>query len=578
MKTFRIVFALALSALMVASCAYEYPMPKIKTNPKMALSGLQKFHTISIYDEQEIPITVNRTYGVSKELSLPLVINEDILNEYNTVYGTSLKMMEPSLYTLPESVTFGKNTQSADAVLKVRVKDLIAKVGAADAEEYVIPLQFGAEDGAAEIEDAGAMGSIIVALNISDPTIKVIQSENKLSFVSISKAKQSVTLLAEANFNTLDEDKVSFKVDESRIAEYNTANGTEYKALDSGYYDIKRPSFDGSSNTLSVNVEFDCASIGGNDSFLVPLVLEQSQNYVIEQSEPLYVIVSMTDFKVWIVKESDYQVIQPLSGKGELEVQINAPIDEDLTVRLKYDSASLMTYFASIGTMLDSMDASMIEVGDAVIPAGSQSCRIEYSFDLSSMGWDTGNEQMACLEIDSSLLPEGTKIDGKPAWFSAERSRRGDYTVTPLDSGEFTNGPFRNDGETVMYNNTWRMMVGRIWLVSENPKQAASSISKTHGQKYAVCYSDKWTDGWLYFDVSGTEVAGKPGCYALVNMQDRGCWWNPEANDGNGNWEGDGDWVTYNSSYFDATNGSFYFDFVIDNGNTPYEMGFIFTR
>lgn len=576
MKTFRIITAFALSAMLAASCAYEYPMPEIQTDPELEAAGLQRFPTISIYDEQVIDLSVKRTFGVSKDLSFPLTVNEDILNEYNAVYGTAYKLMDASLFTVPENVVFEPNTQKTNVPVKVRVKELIAKVGAANAADYAIPLSFG--QGETDMADAGSMGQVIVMLKIDQPTVDVVDDSYELFFVSISKAKQSVTLNATANFTTLAASKVSYKVDESKVAEYNAANGTSYKVLDSKYYTIKPSAFDAEAMTLATDVEFDCASIGGNDSFLIPLVFDQKEGYTVNQAEPLYVVVQMTDFKVWVVKENKYDVIRPQSGHGELEVRINAPIEQDLEINLVYNTASMIYYFASVGMELPTMDPSLLSSEKAVIPAGSQSCMVPYSLDLSAMEWDAGGAQWACLEVDKSSLPEGSTVDGLPAWFSAERTRRGDYTVTALDEGEFKNGPFRKEGQGYSFNNTYRTMAGKIWLVSENPKQAAGSIKTVHGQKYAVNYADKWSDGWLYFDVADEEIEGKPGCHALIHMQDRGCWWNPELNDGEGGWEGAGDWITYNSSYFDENNGSFYFDFVQDNANTAYEMGFIYTR
>lgn len=563
MKTIYTIAAFAAALMLAAGCAYEYPMPEILPDPELSVTGLQRYPTISIYDEQDITLTVNRTFGVSKAMSIPLVLDEAILDEYNTVYSTDIKLMDSQFYTLPESVEFGEHSKTAKAVVKVKVKDLIAAVGTDGAANCAIPIRFGESD--TKFEDAGTMGKMMAMLKIDNPKVNVDVEDYNLYFVSISKAKQTISLSAQANFSTLKADKVTFSADASKVEEYNAAHGTSYSLLDSKYYSVKPAVFDEQAGLLSTDIEFDCASIGGTDTYILPLTFSQNEGYEVAQGAPIYVVVQMTDFKVWVVEGGN--VLNSLSGSGEVEVRINAPIEQDLSVKLFYDPESIEMYNAMTGIEHATMAVQTVSAPEVVIPAGSQSCKVAYKLDLSDMPWDEGVARMSCLEVDPATMPEGTIIDGKPVYFSAERSRRGEFAVIELEEGAFKDGPFQ-DESSYAYNNGYRFMVGKIWLTSENPP-ANRFCSYAQGQKYTVQYSDKWSDGWLFFDVSDEQMPDKPGCYPLINLQDR---------TGMAETHNNSDDVTYNCSYFNENSGAFYFDFVIDNHSTAYEMGFVFTR
>ena len=102
---------LLLAGVTVASCTDELPRPDVVPDPAFSLSGLQKTATISSYETTDVTVTVERTYGVSKELMLNLSVDGAEIDSYNEIYSTGFRQMDSKYYTMPESVTFAPNTQ-----------------------------------------------------------------------------------------------------------------------------------------------------------------------------------------------------------------------------------------------------------------------------------------------------------------------------------------------------------------------------------------------------------------------------------------------------------------------------------
>ena len=86
-----------------------------------------------------------------------------------------------------------------------------------------------------------------------------------------------------------------------------------------------------------------------------------------------------------------------------------------------------------------------------------------------------------------------------------------------------------------------------VKLASENGK------NPKNGQKYYAQYK-RFTDQDIYFDIDTNEIAGKPGCYAIINLIDR---------------EGAQDKITNNNSYYDSVNDILYIDFVTESNGAP---------
>lgn len=135
----------------------------------------------------------------------------------------------------------------------------------------------------------------------------------------------------------------------------------------------------------------------------------------------------------------------------------------------------------------------------------------------------------------------------------------GNYTATPAEA------VFEKTYYKWMETNSAEP-TPKDWQLNGNYRQMTNVIAAAAGapagQKYQICYSTKWADGILFFDVLPIPVAGKSCCWWLGNMKDRAT---------------GGDSVSQNASYFDSSNGTVVFDFTIDNNNTVFEMSYVHT-
>lgn len=100
---------------------------------------------------------------------------------------------------------------------------------------------------------------------------------------------------------------------------------------------------------------------------------------------------------------------------------------------------------------------------------------------------------------------------------------------------------------------------GNTWTdgtYGSNPMSfTAVTASTEEGPKWITNYNKYGLT--LYFDVDGTELAGKPGCYALTNFMDRGP---------SNQWK---DKIVDHGSYYDSTTGQIVFKIVIESSSAP---------
>lgn len=172
-------------------------------------------------------------------------------------------------------------------------------------------------------------------------------------------------------------------------------------------------------------------------------------------------------------------------------------------------------------------------------------------FDFAICGyWSTSTYNYTLYKEDPAF-PSGIDITGS-------------YTATPQETGAFGGRYYKwvekdPSAETLIdktyqLNGLFRNMAGEVTLAGG---------ASANGQKYKVCYSDLWTDGILFFDVLPLAAEGHPGCWTLGNFQDRAS---------------GGDIISGNNSFYNPSNGSLVFDFVIDNNNTVYEISAILSK
>ena len=539
---------LLLAGVTVASCTVELPRPDVVPDPAFSLSGLQKTATISSYETTDVTVTVKRTYGVSKELMLNLSVDGAEIDSYNEIYSTGFRQMDSKYYTMPESVTFAPNTQKAEFVVTIKTAELVRDNGKG-AENLLIPVVL--TGASMEVADFGSMESILIGLTTSEPTIivDVPETPEVLSFLSIDPLDQTVTIKAGTNFNNLDTKRVSIKIADDKVAEFNAANGTSYEPIPSSCYKVSDGTFNPEQMTFEDVISFSSKGMAEGKEYLCPIVLEQTGGYVVEQSSPVYVIASLTSLRAWTPEAVGKQVL-PSYRKGSVTIQMNAPLSNDLQVSFKYDPEAVSAYNAANGTSYKTFDVSKVSVGEASIKAASKKATVEFAVDASAMPYDGEDAYMVALTVDQDKFPKGTLFDEgrQTVFFEVVKTITGDYVKTVEGVQWEFNLTVGEDATFVAANKGGGETTQKVTAFTENEtgyNSFSNRIDFTAGsahegvpQRYYIIYGGKWKDGVILFDLS--EEPDKDGFYRMVNVSDR---------------RTDDDWI-WNKSRFNPADGS----------------------
>lgn len=540
MKQFFKILMSAALALPFGGCDVEYSDIDILPDPVFEQNGLYTINTISIYDDFETVINVARTAGLSKEVDLKIAIDESLLTEYNELYNTDYKLLETQFYEIPEALHLASTVKSADISVLVRPKALVAAKGMAAANNTLLPVRITSVS--VPVEDGGSMMQALLRLNIVDPVIQVEMPEQmpQLEFIPTIPLPQEITLTATANFNTLDVAKIGYKVNESKVATYNEVHGTDYVLLPVQYYQIKEDSFDAETLLVESRIEFDCAAIGGEGTYLLPLELN-SGDYSVVQREPVYVVIQMSELKIWVTNGAD---LVKTSGKGKIRVQMNSPMIVAQPVDFVFEPEKVEAYNTEHGTSFKTLAVDKATITPTEIPAGSQYGELSFELDLSELDYDGADKYMVPLTIKSGSLVDGTTVTGPSTFYiEVNKTLKGTYDKTVW-------------GE----EKTNRVLKPAVFLAGEDGYALSRNDKK---QKYIINYNQTWAGGLIYFNVSDETVAGYPNRRVLVDFSDRP----NERVDGY-------DAIVDSGSYLDTETGDIYFNLRVMDGAYAATGGF----
>ncbi len=537
----KIFSAILLSGLVFASCEFQYPEPMVLPDPVFDTNGLQEYEAISIYEEVPIDLSISRVYGLSKKMELNVAIDESLITEHNQLYGSSYTLMPAEYYELPATAVFEANTKSTEVPVKVYVEQLVADKGLAAANNMILPIRMSSP--VEEIEDAATKGTVLMKMSIDTPKIEVdVPETSTLEFISAFPIKQTVKVAAQANFTTLDVQKVKFEVDETKVAAFNAANETNHVLLPANTYTIKEDAFNAEEMSLLSEIEFDCASLSEDNTYILPLVMTQTDVYEVTQTAPVYVVVELAELKISVVSGGELVTVK--NRKGVMTAVLNSPITSDFDVNFRYDAAKVAEYNAANGTSYEAPDASKITITPSVVPAGELQAEVAFEIDWADKPYDDGLSLLLPLTLDGIL--EGTTIIGeKTVYVELIKTLSGNWIVEEVETVH-----------RAAVSGTWGELVGStIWLADGvTPVDKVTKPASDANHKYVFVYGGGWTDGIMYFDVDfANEIEGKPGCHPIINMQDR-----VQAG-----WPGGYDTVTQYNCYFDGVNEEFHWDFTI---------------
>jgi len=532
---------------LLASCEFDHPEAVIYPDPVFGQSGLQQFATNAIYEDYIVEVPITRTCGLSQEVTLNLSVDAAVLDEYNEQYGAAYTLLGSDYYTLPASVTIPATVKEILVPVTIHPSELVDALGLEKANRTILPVRISGSS--VLTEESGTLGRVLLAPVVSKPEIDAVvpATTPELSFISTIPLTQDIVLTTLANFTTLDVSKVSYAPVMDKVQEYNTANQTNYLPLPENTFTIKEDVFDSETLEMKSTITFDCAKLGGINDYLLPVELTQKgTEYNIGQSGPIYIIVRLTELKV---KANDGgKVVTTATGKGELIVNINTPIPNEMSVNMTYDASQIAIYNENNGTTYKELDASKIKVTPSVISAGSMSGSVTYEIDILDLPYDA-DKYLVPLKIDASALASGTVVEEpSTVYVEVNKTLAGDYfseAWTPLVPGT-EDWSSRNVPTT------------RIYLSGENGK------SSQNGMKYYFVYGGvtQWADGIMFFDISDEPMPNHENCVKLINFQDR-----EQLNESTGQYVGYDSIL--NNSYLNLVTGEVVIDCIIQGYWAP---------
>ena len=528
---------MSLMALAVMACHVESPAILINPDPVFDKSGLYRISTISIYDNAETKITVSRNYGVSKEMELILGIDQSLLDKYNKLNGTDYELMPEKYYTVPESVKFGSHTKSSDLIVTINPKELSQDLGLDKANKYAIPVSI--IESTVEIDSKGGSAEVILIPEIVNPnlTVEIPEENKKLDFIKGVALSQNVILTSKINFVTLDPSAVEVAPDADAVNVYNTENGTDYTLLSSEYYSVGTGQLDEENMFYNIPVKFTCHEMNDDKIYLLPLNIKSSL-YNISQREPIYILVQLNVLKMWVVKSGEVLVTN--TGKGTVEVRMNAPITDNQPVDFVTDNTKVDEYNSLNGTSYLSVDPSKVNVTATEVPAGEYAVNVSYSINLKDMEYDGEDKYLVPLKLSGEGLYPGTEVEKDLIYISPNKSLEIPYIKTVW-------------GEEI----SDRVTKGEIFYSNLKPSKSEAK------QKYAINYNDRWADGLIYFNIKDETVSGHPERRLLGDFLDRP----NERPDGY-------DQIIDNGSYLDTETGVLHFDLMVKDGKYAGKGGF----
>ena len=429
--------AFIITLFIVAGCSeFEYEndidTSKILADLFIANRDFQKVGVITTYPDFDKEIVVERSVGLSKEVTLKLSVDPELLAAYNQDEGTNYKLLPASYYSFPETITFPENTKKVNLSVNLKPKDLFL-VNEKESSNYVLPLKIsGVQNG----EDLDANYSSVMLNMIYDkPTIAVVIPEptTELFFVAGVDITQEVVLKSTSNFTTLDVSKLNYTVDNQDVVGFNNENGTSYVVLPESAYTIGTISFE--DMLVSTNISVHAAMLDPSMDYVLPLRMKNTAGYVINQTKPLYIKVKLEEIKLSFDNANGLHkaLTNTASASGSITARLNSALLEEMPIVFSPNSALVADYNTENGTNFIAISADKIEVNNGAIASGVRTGKVTYTVNTSDLPLDDGNRYLVAFELNKDNLLPGTVLEQEVVYVEIKKSIVGKYTFSDFE-------------------------------------------------------------------------------------------------------------------------------------------------
>lgn len=424
-----------LTVVVIAGCSeFEYEnqidTDSILSDVAVSNRDFQNVGVISTYTDFTKEIVVERTMGLSKEVTLNVSVDYDLLSSYNQEEGTDYQLLPESYYSFPETVTFPENTKSVSLSVNLKPSGLFDTVGADEASNYILPLKIvGVQKG----EDLDTTYSnVMLNMVYSLPTITVVVPEpiTELSFVSGVDIAQEVVLKSTSNFTTLDTSQLSYAVVDQDVIDYNEEHQTDFELLPEEAYTLGAFSFD--DMVVLGNINLHAALIDASLEYLLPLRLENTAGYVINQNKPIFVKVVLEEIRLSF--DGANNILRSLTNtqsvSGAITARLNSALLEESPIEFTPNSALVDDYNVTHGTNFVAIGSDKININSGAIAAGVRTGEIAYTVDTSDLELDGNDRYLIAFELNQDDLLVGTIVEQEVVYVEIQKSIVGKYSYT----------------------------------------------------------------------------------------------------------------------------------------------------
>ncbi|PKB18985.1 BT_3987 domain-containing protein [Flavobacterium sp. 5] len=253
--------------------------------------GFQKAEMSTTEDEFSYILKIKNKDAAP--LDVTLKVDEQILNDYNSVQKTDYKILPASYYTLTESLKLNAIETSTPIVFNIQ--KIVDELGLEASANYVVPIKLQSNTADSNNDSIGSQAIVHVA--IADPTLFFDDKVVKL-VVDDTVAKPILKVYAKYNFNNIDVSKFTVQANPDKVATYNAANNTNYLSFPAGSYSFKSIEVDKSKHQLTISYELDSKLLDteGINSYLLPLDFVSAE-YIIQPDTTINLDVSFKSTK-----------------------------------------------------------------------------------------------------------------------------------------------------------------------------------------------------------------------------------------------------------------------------------------
>ncbi|MDP4276492.1 MAG: DUF1735 domain-containing protein [Bacteroidota bacterium] len=545
-----------LLALLMSACSGDLmnPIPLIGINPGFSKSGFTNASIISQNDSDVYQMIYNRVYGISRELTMSLVIDEAALAKYNQENNTAYKLLPAQYYTMPSSVHFGVKSKNADFNVIFNSKAIYEFAGSVEAaSDYVVPIK-AVTDQKTGVDIDESKNLVLLHVNMLPSTISTVipSAAIDLFFAKGSDSKEQVTLEGAMNFSGIDETAISAVVDKEAPL---LVNSTDYTLLPDANYSFGGASLNESGHVV-IKGEINGTGLSEGVRYLLPCRLKSSDpDYVIDQTEPVYYTVTVADLKVTVTNASTTKAVAAYTSlstlTGSVGVTSNVIIGKDLTINFKYDPSLIAGFNSRNGTDYLTLPQGSVEMTNSKIAKGQKEGAVSYRINTSSLTLADKKHYLVPLVLQKSDLELGSVSGSDVIYLDVTKTLAGEYNLQ------------------VIVNQRTRNIKNTIWEASACQRAGEAgwdaAIAKA---QYGFGGDDDWYA--VLFSVTNEDMPGKANCkkieiFTFLELLTE---------------TGGTNKVTENNSYFNTVTGEVYIDCNLFESwfNATYKETYSFTR